>query len=489
MLPVKIVMIALLAATVARAFLPAALRPKWTTLIPFCALVLIAWYLAAVSVELELMPGLLLAAVASVGAVLELLRPRGTKERSRSSLAVAATIVGTGAKVALLSLAVALPVSLRSGPVIQGPEPLPAPAPLAGSPSGRISVVADHAFLRTPRDLAFNPRVTGELWVVNAADNSVAIIHGAHTGAPRIEYRRDGAAFHFMHRPSAITFGSANTTIGILGTFATAQESQDDAFAPMRRSFMGPTLFSSDLDVFAHPPPEPRLQGSHLDMLHESPLAMGIAWERDHVFWVFGGYHGNIARYDFVEDHGVGHHDHSDGIIRHFGQGVVKRVPGVPSHLVVDRESSTLFIADTGNGRILTLDTTSGTLGGPGPSWEPGVDSRMMADGAFAEIVPAGKLELPSGIALADGLLYVSDNGTAAIHVFTLSGELVTSFDTGLGSGSLMGMTVGPDGRLYFVDAASDRVLSIALPLNGAAGHAAGSLLRRPSPQLAAAPQ
>ena len=113
----------------------------------------------------------------------------------------------------------------------------------------------------------------------------------------------------------------------------------------------------------------------------------------------------------------------------------------------------------------------------------------MMADGAFAEIVPAGKLELPSGIALADGLLYVSDNGTAAIHVFTLSGELVTSFDTGLGSGSLMGMTVGPDGRLYFVDAASDRVLSIALPLNGAAGHAAGSLLRRPSPQLAAAPQ
>ena len=73
--------------------------------------------------------------------------------------------------------------------------------------------------------------------------------------------------------------------------------------------------------------------GSHYDMLHESPLCMGIAWEKDNVYWVFDGHNQSIARYDFQEDHGMGFDDHSDGIIGKYVTGEIQREPDIPSHL------------------------------------------------------------------------------------------------------------------------------------------------------------
>jgi hypothetical protein len=459
MQPLKLIILALLFLTVLRLFVPAQLRPRWSALLPLAALALTGGYFATVGLEFELAPALLLAIITSLGALRELLRRRPPAlTGGRSYLRSAARVVGVASAVGLFGLAVAYPLALRTGSVIRGPQELPPAQALNANPA--ITVIAEHAFLRTPRDLEFNPRVEGQLWIVNGADNSVAIIHDAHTDGRSIEYRRDSMAYHYMHRPSALAFGGDDTTIGIPGTFATVQESQDDAAPFQSRNFMGPSLFSSDLSVFAHPP-GPGLLGSHLDMLHESPLAMGIAWEHGNVYWVFGGYHGNIARYDFALDHGVGHNDHTDGIIRHYGENVVKRVPGVPSHLALHHATDTLFIADTGNGRILTLDITSGTPGAAGPGWEPEVDTRFMDDPVYSELVPPGMLELPSGLELHGDLLFVSDHATGIIHVLTLQGEPVVELDTGLGEGALMGMTFGPDGKLYFVDAARNRILRL----------------------------
>jgi hypothetical protein len=342
--------------------------------------------------------------------------------------------------------------------------------------------VAEHTYLQQPRDLAFNPRVPGQLWVLNGAGDSVAIIHDAHSDTRRIEQRRDGQASHFMHRPSAIAFGGDQTSIGVAGTFATAQESTNDALPISGGNFMGPTLFSSDLRIFGQPQPFGKL-GSHLDMLHESPLAMGIAWEREQVYWVFDGFHNGIARYDFRIDHGIGNDDHADGIIRHYVSGQVRRSPGIPSHMAYHATSGLLFIADTGNSRIVTLDTRSGTLGAGGPAIEPGVESRYV-DGAqltglvcrpgaasarqpetaahLNELVPpTAQLQRPSGLEIHNDRLFVADNATGLIHAFDLAGNQIDTLDTGLGTGALMGMAFGPDGNLYVVDALRNRVLRL----------------------------
>lgn len=453
-------------ATVVRLFVPHRHRPRWSTALPFVALGLVAARLGLVGLDTEMLPLLVLTLVASVATTVSAVRRRSRRRAERSgprSVAGRGTvgrIVGGLARlaaVALLTLGTTLAFALRSEAVVRGPVDL---APIGSARHG-VTVIAEHAFLRTPRDLAFNPLRPDELWVVNGRDDSVAIVHDALSTSPRIEYRRDAKAAHFMHRPSALAFGAPDTTIGRPGTFATAQESMDDAVPFMRREFMGPTLFSSDLEVFARPV-APWLLGSHLDMLHESPLAMGIAWEREHVYWVFGGYLETITRYDFVEDHGVGHDDHSNGVIRHYGAGVVRREDGVPSHLAFHAPSAELFIADTGHRRVLALDTRSGNVGARGPGWEAGVDTRWVDGADYRVVVPEGRIERPSGLTLAGDHLLVGDHATGFVHVLTLAGDPVDTIDTGVGGGALMGLTIGPDGGLYAVDAAGGRVLHVA---------------------------
>lgn len=445
-----------LAAAVARLYVPNRARPAWSDGLPAAALVLVLARGLLLGLDPELVPLFAVALTTAVGGVRDRRRRRRGGRPGPRVLAVGNALIAT----ALLANGLYFTVALRSEAVVRGPVALPAPTTEALG----VAVVADHPFLRDPRDLAFNPRVPGELWVVNGRDHSVAIIHDAHTDAPRIEYRRDRRAAHFMHRPSAIAFGSDSTTIGRPGTFATAQESMDDAIPFLGRTFMGPTLWSSDLDVFARPV-APWLLGSHLDMLHESPHAMGIAWERDHVYWVAGGHLGTLTRYDFVEDHGVGHDDHTNGVIRHYVPDAFERVPGVPSHLAFDAERALLYVADTAAGAVRALEVCSGRLGEPGPGWEAGVDTRWVEGAELTTVVAPGTLVRPSGLALHGDHLFVGDHGTGRVHVFSRDGNDIAVADTGVGVDALMGLSVAPDGTVHAVDAAGGRVLRITFDL------------------------
>src|SRR5688572_30860417 len=102
--------------------------------------------------------------------------------------------------------------------------------------------------------------------------------------------------------------------------------------------------------------PGPVTNGSHLDMLHQSPWCMGIAHWSGNVYFVFDGNNGHVVYYDFQADHGPGADDHSDGIVRRYLDAQVTRVPGVPGHLIVDKASSWLYVADTGGRRIPRMD-------------------------------------------------------------------------------------------------------------------------------------
>lgn len=328
--------------------------------------------------------------------------------------------------------------------------------------------------LRRPRDLAFNPRSPDELWAVNYDDNSVVVVTNASLATRTTARLKDAYAVHFMERPSSIAFGADTTTIGKLGTFATCQESRNTyGGAAPHNDFMGPALWSSDLTVFAQS--DPFGLGAHLDMLHGSPNCMGIAHESENTYWVFGGKKQTgtgtvkqepmpaIVKYDFNQDHGIGRDDHADGEIYQYAENQVLDVPGVPSHLAYEASTRLLYIADTGNSRIVTLDTMTGTVMGTLTAQEPLRAYDRMGGATMKDVVPAnGLLGKPSGLELFGDLVYVSDNATGIISAFNkTSGERVNYLITGLPAGALAGMAFGPDGKLYFVDMLANRVLRI----------------------------
>jgi hypothetical protein len=287
-----------------------------------------------------------------------------------------------------------------------GPSPLGSGDHTPSSVTIR-SVATIEGCLNEPWDLAFNPRRPSELWVPSHGDNGMCIVADATAATPESERRIEPGNSHFMPLPASMAFGGDETTFGILGTFATANDSQGDGNPLDGQLWNGITLWSSDLGIFG------MFQGpdgnSHLDMLHDSPGARGIAWESGNIYWVFGAYLGDITRYDFVQDHERGNSDHSDGMQWHYAAGQVKALPGAPSHLAYDATDGSLYIADTGNGRLAKLDTKSGTMAPERHTRlrdrvETQLDAIMMNSALSDVVAPGGDLQAPAGLELHAGL-------------------------------------------------------------------------------------
>ena len=326
---------------------------------------------------------------------------------------------------------------------------------------------------RHSTDLAFNPVRPNELWVLHRQPKSDApctendatrsgceSLEGSVTiltdpGTPEMSgvWKKDDNAWHFMRRPPALAFGPGDT-------FATCGEERTGNFLDSEADFIGPTLWSSDPTIFAVTPSGGN--GAHLDMLHASPFCMGIAHEQGNVYWVHNGQKGSLDRYDFALDHGPGNEDHSDGVVHRYAEGEVARVPDVPSHMVLFPEDQHLYVADTGNGRVLKLDTRSGERAGPiSPVYEPLADQARFVGATVTEVVPPGILTAPSGLEIHEGILYVSDNATSRFHAFELDGKPIATLSTDLPPGSLAGLAVGPEGKIYFVDLGAGHVSRI----------------------------
>lgn len=328
------------------------------------------------------------------------------------------------------------------------------------STSVNLTVVASMADgLNQPRDLDFNPRVAGQLWVSNYADDSTLIITDAMDGAPSYERRIDGYALHFMEQVTALDFGQDETTFGLPGTFGTCGESTNTYDGQAAgNNFTGPALWSSDLSVFAAQ--NPNGLGSHLDMLHNTPLCVGMVHETANRYWTVGGFHKSIDLYDFELDDGIGNDDHFDGKTWRYAEGEMGYKEGVGHHMALDSESGYLYVSDPANGRIARLDTSSGTEGQLRPSFETPV---QMMDGAVLEdfIRDPSLMNTPSGLELHNGTLFVSEHDTGYLLAFDLEGNLLNYLETGLPAGALGGISLGPDGKLYLVDTVGNQVLRV----------------------------
>ena len=331
--------------------------------------------------------------------------------------------------------------------------------------------------LNVPRDLDFNPDYgLGQLWVVNRDDDSVSIFFDPDTDAQESDHRIDPFAMHFMEEVSSISFGAPTWSESDELTFGTCQESRNTYNGQQApNGFMGPTLWTADLDWFAESNPAAVEYlselfgfhvdlGSHLDMLHESPFCMGIEWGgTDNHYWVFDGGDSSISFYDFAADHDIGFDDHSDGIVIRYAKDEVKRLADVPSHLVLDESSGLLYIADTGNGRVAVLDTETGEPGDEIRANEPGVTHYEM-EGADIWTLVDGEdhgMTTPSGIELVEDHLLVTDNTSGTIFAFDLEGNLVDHLQLEVPEGALMGLVAPSLDDIWLVDAVNNELLRL----------------------------
>jgi DNA-binding beta-propeller fold protein YncE len=306
--------------------------------------------------------------------------------------------------------------------------------------------------LDNPTALAFNPDAPDQLWTVNRAFNGTVMFTEPGTANQTVDKRVDTYSGHFMHQVSAIAFGDRTFLGGM--TFATCQESNNRG-----NDFMGPTLWPADLAVYARVNQRGPLLGSHIDMLHQSPLCMGIAHDQENVFWVTDGRNGHVVRYDFVADHGPGHDDHSDGIVRRYPEATFTRVQDVPGHVLLDKLTGWLYVADTGAGRVYRMDTRSGAQSRTlTPRNEPLAEFSEWR-GATIEVLLTG-LDEPSGLALSGSTLFVSLHGTGEIVAIDVNGR--TELERiATGAQGISGLAVGPDARLWYTDIAADTVVRV----------------------------
>lgn len=321
-------------------------------------------------------------------------------------------------------------------------------------------VLGDAERLDDPRDIGFDTE--GDLWIANRSDDHTFIVSDPGGEAQAYDRRKDGYAEHFMEETAAFAFEDASGAEDFGNEFGSCGESENTYNDTTRSNeFMGPVLWSTDLDIFAEE--NPNGLGSHLDMLHESPDCVGIAWERDNVYWVFDGYHSAIVRNDFQENHGVGNDDHSDGVVFRLSEPGVTRVENAPGHMEIDRSTGILYVADTGGGRVLWIDTATGEQGKDLRQSQESISTYAEWDGAtWGELVTG--LDRPGGLALdGQGHIFVAEYGTGVIHAYTLDGAEIQSLDTGWGEGAIYGIEVGPDGALWAVDHAEPAVYRLAL--------------------------
>lgn len=311
-----------------------------------------------------------------------------------------------------------------------------------------------------PTDLDFHPNLTlNQLWVINkdtenSGGSTVTIMN---TGEPNQNaiWKRDGNAWHFMSLPTGIAF-SPN------GNFANSPGVLDANHTPQPNEFTGPALWSSDLDIYAEPSGG---NGSHLDMLHESPYCQGIAAETGNAFWVFDGFSDDIVRYDFVEDHGPGNSYHGDAIIRRYRDDEVSRDPNhqIVSHLEMDADLQWLYVVDHGNDRVIRIDITTGTVGGT-PPYGPHeqVVQYTNVTGYTQETVVSEGLTKPAGIDVIGNRMLVSEYESGDIVIYDISSMPAVELDRiETGFSSLQGIVIGPNGKIYGVDFDTETVYMV----------------------------
>lgn len=321
-----------------------------------------------------------------------------------------------------------------------------------------IATAADN--ITVPRDLDFHPDFRRyELWtILKEAEHTggrTVTVYNAGKPNQNSVMLQDGNAWHFMSLPTAIAFSDNENFATSPGVF----DANHDGGMP----FTGPALWSSDPLVYAQPSGG---NGSHLDMLHESPYSMGICHEYDNAFWLTDGFEGNIVRYDFVKDHGPGNADHSDGIIWRYPDVTFQPDPAyhVPSHCVLNKSTGWMYYTDFGNKRVVKMNIATGTPGTALVPHEATAEYRNYNNPVFNVAIDTGLVN-PCGIEVFGNRLLVSDYSNGDIRFYDITGNNTAYLGKiSTGAAGIMGIKIGPDGKIWYVNATQNKVVRIEGP-------------------------
>jgi len=331
--------------------------------------------------------------------------------------------------------------------------------------------------------------VLGELWVADAERSGLARIRlsaptlaGTSTAVAEDEVMlaKDRAEYHYMPSVTSLAFDP-------LGQFATCQESVNVYDGNMQPNFfMGPTMYDTRERGWVSSKQEPCLEGEtcflvHVDMLHESPLCMGLVHDNAavwtaangqqyrNVYWAIGGGHSQLVRFDFESDHGPGSMDHSLASVRRYTGLKTTRVAGVPSHMVLDEAARLLYLADTGADRVVIVHTDTGRYTRDAKLNTSDFAAYRVYSSPLAsfnysvwdglEYATFAKVPSPSGMALSPTTLYVGSYSEGAIYAFERStGRLASVIPSAAPPNALLGLVLettahGAEGSLYYLTA------------------------------------
>jgi len=132
------------------------------------------------------------------------------------------------------------------------------------------------------------------------------------------------------------------------------------------------------------------------------------------------------------------------------------------------------------------LDTRSGSVSGPGSygPWESYVEYSDVSGHTWETVATTG-LQQPSGIAISGNHLLVSDhaNGNIVVYDITEDSGFPVLGTIATNSPGIMGIEIGPDGHIWFVNATTHQLARIDLDQNvGIADESRNSVNVFPNP-------
>lgn len=325
-----------------------------------------------------------------------------------------------------------------------------------GKINKKVIATSSNQILR-PTDLDFNPQDMNQLWVLNHGGENggtTVMITDAGTDQVAYDYRKDGNAWHFMVYADALAFGDT-----VWATTHNYYNANRGTFG----GWCGPSMWPSDLDIYAiaGTPPTNGVNGSHYDMVHQSPYSSGIAHESENTFWVNDGVTKSISRYKFNEGHIAGGHDHSDAQVFRYIDVPYEMNAGVPAHM--EMMDNKLYYINPGTKSVNRLDILTGDIGNDLSNTSNGGESLAIFTemvGADWETVVGEGLISPSGIDINEDYMIVSDNATGEIIIYdSKTFEELSRVQTG--ATSIMGIKLDPNGDIYYVDNVENEVVKI----------------------------
>lgn len=384
------------------------------------------------------------------------------------------------------------------GPATNGaPTPRPwIPVDIAVAPNGDLWLIQRLAQSAGFDDMTECPVDAKRPSDCEALLGSTVSLRSANAAEPATEANGrakliiDYNAWHFMRRPTGIAFGAPQIWLepndpgaihdkqrllskrtAFKSTFATCAEHRTANFTD-QPFFIGPTLWTADPAIYnGSKGAYDWSNGAHLDMVHGTAYCMGIAFERDTRYWTFNGNFGTLDVYDFGAPHFPGHYYHANSTVTRyrFGDNPLARLPNVPSNMVLVGKQ--LFIADSGNGRLVAFDIAAkGRHVEYHFSLPPELQRIEVLEGVpLRDIVSRqtlgkqwGEHVAPSGLALLNKqTLALANHASGHITLLDLNGKVLRTIDTGLGEG-IGGMTA-LGGDLYFAHMETRKVYRVKI--------------------------